>query len=341
MKTIRLIPAIALVLALAGCASSPQQVTPAQSSPEELVAKGENAIERGQLDNALSHYLQALEQKPGDPDILMVIGEIQTKLGNTDYALKAFTDVLEKQPDNVEALTSLGLHKLNAGENEQALIYLNKAADLDQLRLLTQSSQVVVGESAPLQPLDETSPLRCYNALGILKDLGGEYSDAREYYRLVLARAPSAANVLTNIGYSYYLDGNLRQAEINLRQAVQKQPDFKRAWNNLGLVYARMKHYKRALVALKQVMPEADALNDLGYFAMLEGRYGDAQELFWKAIDASPTYFAKAQDNLEKLRELQGKATAGANHYRPVSLLLEAKYKAEISAEPIDSTPKK
>ncbi|BDY05952.1 tetratricopeptide repeat protein [Ferrimonas sp. YFM] len=341
MKRITLIPAIALALTLAGCATAPNKETAPQANPAELVAKAEKAVKRGQLDNALSHYLQALEQKPGDPAILMEIGAIQTQLGHTEYALKAFTDVLEQQPDNVEALTSLGLHKLNVGENEQALIYLNKAADLDQLRLLTQSAQVVVGEDAPLQPLDESSPLRCYNALGILKDLSGEYGQARDYYRLVLARAPSAANVLTNIGYSYYLDGNLRQAEIHLRQAVQKQPDFKRAWNNLGLVYARMKHYKRALVALKQVMPEADALNDLGYFAMLEGRYGDAQELFWKAIDASPIYFAKAQDNLEKLRELQGKATAGANHYRPVSLLLEAKYKAEISAEPIDSTSNK
>ncbi|WP_051216286.1 tetratricopeptide repeat protein [Ferrimonas futtsuensis] len=338
MKRITLITAIALALTLAGCATAPKQTTPPQANPAELVAKAEKAVKRGQLDNALSHYLQALEQKPGDPAILMEIGEIQTQLGHTEYALKAFTDVLEKQPDNVEALTSLGLHKLNMGENEQALIYLNKAADLDQLRLLTQTSLVVVGETAPLQPLDENSPLRCYNALGILKDLSGDYADAREYYRLVLNRAPSAANVLTNLGYSYYLDGNLRQAEIHLRQAVQKQPDFKRAWNNLGLVYARMKHYKRALVALKQVMPEADALNDLGYFAMLEGRYGDAQELFWKAIDASPIYFAKAQDNLEKLRELQGKATAGANHYRPVNLLLEAEYKAKISAEPISSS---
>ncbi|WP_169307033.1 tetratricopeptide repeat protein [Ferrimonas sediminicola] len=340
MTAIRLIPALALSLILTGCASAPNPEPPAQESSAQLVTKAQAAVQRRQLDDALAYYLKALEQTPGDAEILMQIGEVQTQLGHSDYALMAFTDVLTQQPDNVQALTSLGLHKLSAGDNPQALIYLQKAADLDQMRLLTLSQQVIVGDSTPLHPLDDTSPLRCYNALGILKDLGGNYPEAREYYRLVLDRAPDAANVLTNIGYSYYLDGNLRQAEINLRQAVQKQPDFKRAWNNLGLVYARMKHYKRALVALKRVMPEADALNDLGYFAMLEGRYQDAQELFWRAIDASPTYFAKAQDNLEKLSELQGKATAATHHYRPVSLLMEANYKAEISADQAPSPTK-
>ncbi|SDK00663.1 Flp pilus assembly protein TadD, contains TPR repeats [Ferrimonas sediminum] len=324
---------VMLALQLGGCASTPE--TPAFQPPDinSLLSQAQAAQQRRQYDVALKHYLEALEQQPENADILFHIGQVQTQLGNSEYALHAFQDVLKQEPDNIEALTALALHKLKAGENRQARTYLTKAKNLDQQRLLSASHQVLVGDGneQPLQPLDKTSPLRCYNALGILHDLSGEYPQAREMYQLVLDRAPGAANVLTNLGYSYYLDGNLRQAEIHLRQAVQKQPDFKRAWTNLGLVYARMKHYKRALVSLKQVMPEADALNDLGYFAMLEGRYADAKELFWRAIDASPTYFAKAQDNLEKLQELQGKSITAHSSYRPLPLLMEANYKAEVS----------
>lgn len=334
----RILFVLLATLGLSGCASSSKTEVPEIQRPSvaTLMQQGQQAEKLKQYEMALKNYIEALEQQPQSADILYRIGEVQSQLGNTGYALKALQDALTTEPDHINAMTSLALINLTLGDNEQAKRYLTKALDLDQQRLAQLNQTVIVGEKPELQTLDADSPLPGYNAMGILNDLDGNYEAARQYYELVLQQQPGNAPALTNLGYSYYLDGNLKQAEIKLRLATQKQPDFKRAWHNLGLVYVRMNHYKRALVALKRVMPEPDALNDLGYFAMLEGRYAQAQELFLKAIDSSPTYFAKAQDNLEKLQELQGKLATASSHQ---SVLSFPSKEAQIKAEMLRAAP--
>jgi Flp pilus assembly protein TadD len=112
----------------------------------------------------------------------------------------------------------------------------------------------------------------------------------------------NSANVLSNIGYSYYLTGELTAAESYFRKAISADSQFKRAWTNLGLVYVRKGQYSRAVKTFKQVMKEFEAYNDLGYFLMLDGRLEEAEYFFQKAIDMSPSYFEKAYSNLEQVQ---------------------------------------
>ncbi len=89
-------------------------------------------------------------------------------------------------------------------------------------------------------------------------------------------------------------------AEHYLKQAVKEDPSFNRGWSNLGLVYVKKGQYLRALSTLEHIMSPADALNDLGYFLMLEGQYEQAIAFFKQAIDRSPSYFDQAQKNLKR-----------------------------------------
>ncbi len=91
-------------------------------------------------------------------------------------------------------------------------------------------------------------------------------------------------------------------AEKYLRQAIRADSNFDRAWTNLGLVYVRKGLHKRALATFEHSMSPADALNDLGYFLMLEGQYEKAIGLFERAIDTSSSYFEQAQKNLRRAK---------------------------------------
>ena len=109
----------------------------------------------------------------------------------------------------------------------------------------------------------------------------------------------------TNLGFSYYLQGEYPQAERAMLRAVNQEPEYERAWSNLGLLYYRWGRNSEALMALRKVMSQAEALNDLGYIALMEGEYEAAQSLFQRAIDASPRYYPKAVDNLNQAKSMQ------------------------------------
>ncbi|MBY5980661.1 tetratricopeptide repeat protein [Ferrimonas balearica] len=296
-----------LVLALVGCQSAPPVAT--GPNVEQLQKQAVSAQRMGQYNTALKAYLELLDAQPDNLEYLYQIGQIQAQLGKNDHAITAFQDVLKVQPDHLPAMTSLALLHMARGDNGQARTYLDKAIRLDQKRLYAEdtSIQVQLGESGtqPWHALDERSPLKAYQALGILRDLDADFDGAQALYRLVLTLQPSNAKALNNLGYSYYLAGDLIRAETYLRRATQRQPEFLRAWTNLGLVYVRQGQSERAFQAFRRVMPEADAYNDIGYFVMLEGQLKEAERLFIKAIDASPIYFATAQDNLRAVQQLQ------------------------------------
>ncbi len=318
-----------MLLVLSGCQSAP----PAPPGPNlaQLEQQALSAQRMGQHRAALRHYLELLEAEPGNVRYLYQIGQIQAQLGESGHAISAFHDVLKAQPDHIGAMTSLALVHLSLGDNVQARTYLDKSIRLDQKRLYAADPaiQVQIGEEGtqPWHALDDDSPLQAYQALGILRDLNSDFDGAQALYRLVLTQAPHNAKALNNLGYSYYLAGDLIRAEMYLKQATQRQPDFQRAWTNLGLVYVRNGHTERAFQAFRRVMSEADAYNDIGYFAMLEGKLDDAEHLFMKAIDASPIYFATAQDNLRSVQQL--KLGSHLSDYREVQ---EAVYKARFQS---------
>ena len=111
-----------------------------------------------------------------------------------------------------------------------------------------------------------------------------------------------AATVLNNRGYSSYLAGNFEAAERDFRSALSADPGYEKAWQNLGLVYARRGEYRTAVATLTRVVEDHVAANDVGYIAMLSGDYPTAERLFAEAIRLSPRYYQAANENVAELR---------------------------------------
>lgn len=308
---------LVFLLILCGCAStneeaqiSPQpqrqdlykgqsQVTLGASAPmseQDALNRAIDAERAGNLDKALYAYIQALDFNQNNADTFYQIARINLAKGNQDIAFKAYNEALTIAPEHKLANAELGILEIDQRQYALARIHLEKTVLLDQQRLAEQKNAAA---NTGYIALDELSPLRVYNALGILEDLENYHQMARTYFLLVLAFQPQSSVIATNLGYSFYLVGDYEKSEVYLKQALRADPSFNRAWSNLGLVYIRQGLYRKALASFEQTMSKADALNDLGYFLMLEGKYEHAITMFKQAIDTSPTYFERAQKNLK------------------------------------------
>lgn len=98
-----------------------------------------------------------------------------------------------------------------------------------------------------------------HHRLGIMADMRQEYGTARDHYETALRQKPHDANLLSDFGYSNYLQGNTGQSERYLLQSLDLEPKHPQAIKNLGTLYASQNRYDDALAAFRRIRPEAEA----------------------------------------------------------------------------------
>ncbi|MCW8193492.1 tetratricopeptide repeat protein [Proteobacteria bacterium 005FR1] len=289
------------VLLLSGCASTPSSQSAGDefgmfydgnsdtayatafpvASAEEAYRNGDAALRSGDQDRALFEYIRGLrlQEKP-ELSVLYKIGSIHHGRGNHRLAALAYRWVLEEQELHVEAGTGMGMILLEQRQYDAAREHL----------------QLVVSSGR--------APWRAHNGLGIIADMHSEFEAAEEHYRNALQASPNSSTIFNNLGYSRYLAGDWDGAAAALQNALRINGNYERAWRNLGLVYARQKKYDRALEALERTSDAAEAHNDVGFVAMLEGDYVRALSFFEKAMRLSPAFYVVASENAENVRRM-------------------------------------
>ncbi|MBM7454236.1 Flp pilus assembly protein TadD [Oceanisphaera litoralis] len=320
--------ALMTVLLLSGCAATNQQHDGLSNinTPGAGAIQPTNATEAGMLiaqsqtsgnpDAMIYAYRQALEFKPfNKADIYLNIARLEQQRNNNSQAEAAYRLAMASDTKRLEFKESLALLLVDMKRHDEADTLLQEVISADRARLNAASADPVEldpADPAELEPTecvtDNQSPWRSYNGLGLLSDIREQGEQARQYYRCALKIQPGLAMLHTNLGFSYYLEGDYSQAERALTRAVNQDPQYRRAWSNLGLMYYRWGHKSEALAALRKNGTQAEALNDLGYIALMEGAHEEAAGLFQRAIDASPRYYPKAVANLN-----QAKAMTTAN----------------------------
>jgi tetratricopeptide (TPR) repeat protein len=74
----------------------------------------------------------------------------------------------------------------------------------------------------------------------------------------------------------------------------------------LGLAYANLEQYSKALQAFKQGGEMAQAYNNLGCIYLKKGMFEEAVHCFEKAIELEPGFYATANENLKKIKAAKG-----------------------------------
>ena len=127
----------------------------------------------------------------------------------------------------------------------------NTAAEQDQLDEAKLNYQKVLED----QPNHEIA----HHRLAIIADKQRDYHAAERHYLGALKSNQSNPDLLSDLGYSYFLQGRYRESEQSLRQALAAQPSHLRALNNLGLLYGTKGDYDQALAMFRRTGTEHEA----------------------------------------------------------------------------------
>jgi len=144
---------------------------------------------------------------------------------------------------------------------------------------------------------------RAWNAQGVLADFTQDWPKADESYSRAHQLAPNEARIINNQGWSMLLRGDWAGAIPYFEEAGRLDGKSERIANNLELA-------KTALAAdLPRLQPGetehdwAVRLNDAGVAAALLGEKQRAVAAFTQALDASPTWYGRASNNLKALSQ--------------------------------------
>ena len=249
------------------------------SSVDEALLKAEKATQEDKLDLAQLYHVEAYQLEPNNVILLKRMADFYTLIKNYGLAELSLTLMIKLQPNNLEVLEQYGLLQLKQRKYEQA-------------------------KSTLAQVIAKGQNWRSYNGLGIIADLQGDQQDAELYFNKADLLNPNSSELQNNLGFAYYSENKYKEAEAYYLKALAIEPDYKRALYNLALLQANLKNYDLAYSGFCKVSNNAEANNNVGYIAMLKGDYSIAKNYLLAAIQESPEFYKKANDNLSHLEKI-------------------------------------
>ena len=220
---------------LAGCNNSASRfdsagnITTASTTPSSL--------------EALAALGRKWEANPSDVNKGLAYANALESVGQTEQQLQVYAQLYQLNPDNTRIAGLYGRKLLASGHSAQALAPLERAA------------------AAP------DADWRIHSALGSAFDEQGLYQKARAEYQKALSRDPQNLSVLNNLGMSYALEGNLKEAEAMLRKAdaLPGSKDEPRVRQNLALVVGLQGRFEEASMLAREDLPPEQVEENMAY----------------------------------------------------------------------------
>ena len=226
---------LASAMILAGCNKTTGQLGPASS----LSTASTTPLS---LD-ALAELGDKWQANPRDASKGLAYANGLESLGQKDEALNVYQKLFEADPANAKVAGLYGRKMVSAGKADQAIPMLEDAekhGDTDW---------------------------RVMSALGTAYDQKGLYQKAREQYSKVLSSDPQNLAVMNNLAMSYALEGNLKQAEAELRaaDAFPRSKSEPRIRQNLALVIGLQGRFDEATTLAQQDLPPEQVQENMAY----------------------------------------------------------------------------
>ena len=230
-RLIASVGAVALALAIAGCASEPEKETTgsvASATPRtqaEWRKEAETLGERYRAD-------------PHNAEVAIQYAQALRGIGQRAQAVAVLEQASIQNPGNMPILGAYGRALADVGRNEQALDVLNRA-------------------HTPEQP-----DWRILSVQGAVLDQMGRHEEAQAHYSSALRIVPNEPSVLSNLGLSYALSKDLPKAEATLRLAAAQPGAEPKVRQNLALVVGLQGRFAEAeTIARGDLSPEEAAAN--------------------------------------------------------------------------------
>jgi len=256
-------------LGVGGCAHRNKQ------GPEELMQAADN------------HYEIAL-------------GSAQS--GSFDDAKKQLELAIEAVPDHGNAHYLLGLLALNEGrtiiefiEAEMCLTDASAEAQRERADELHRAAHASFAKAAAAYEPNDPGIGRAYNSMAVISLYFHDYDRAEVELEAALASRfyTEKYSALSNLGWTYYEQGDLVRAMTELRQAVLMNPDYCVGRYRLAQVYLDYEMTEEALEEAERVIgdercPIQDAHRVAGIARMRLGFVDGASEAFSSCLEIAP-----------------------------------------------------
>ncbi len=250
-------------------------------------------FDRGQYDEAIAQFQEALEIKPDYAEARYNLGVALARRGQYDEAIPHFKKALEIKPDYADAYLNLGVAVCSQGHVAEAIAYYQKALEL--------------------KPNDAAA----YNDLGSALVMCGRGDEAIAHFHKALEIEPDYADARYNLGVALARRGQYDEAIIHFKKALEIKPNYADAYLNLGAAVCSQGHVAEAIAydqkALELKPDDAEIPNNLASALAMCGRFDEAIAHFQEALELKPDY-ADARNNLRiawSQREEILKALAG------------------------------
>ena len=236
-----------------------------QDPPQDQLQSLINLFSNGQLQQALNHASQLLQQFPQSAVLYNISAVVNAGLGLTDAAIEKYKRAIEIKPDYAAAFNNMGTTLKDQGKPDSAIKAFNKALAIkpnyaDALYNLGNTLQeqgkpeeaiIAYNKSLIIKPQD----IETYNRIGTsLKDQGN-LDGAIEAFRKALSIAPNHAKAHYNMGNALQEQGKPEEAIESYIKALTLKPDYAKAYNNMGNAFQAQGKFEEAIKCF-------DKLND-------------------------------------------------------------------------------
>ncbi len=252
-------------------------------------ALGGALLKKGQIDEAISQYQEAILLIPGYAEAHYNLGNALGRQGQIDEAISQFQEAIRLKPDYAEAYNNLGIALGRQGQIDEAIRQFREA-----IRLKPDYADA-------------------HNNLGTALGRQGQIDEAISQYREAIRLKPDYADAHNNLGIALGRKGQTDEAINQFQEAIRLKPDYADAHYNLGAALAVNGQIEEAINQFREVIrlrPDyAEAHNNLGTALGRKGQTDEAISQFQEAIRLRPDY-AEAHNNLARALRMKN-APAG------------------------------
>ncbi|MBC6480345.1 MAG: tetratricopeptide repeat protein [Hormoscilla sp. GM7CHS1pb] len=254
------------------------------------------------------HYFQeaqlkvqeAIALEPENAEAHNHLGFILENQGKLAEAEAAVREALRLKPDFADAHKHLGFLLGNQGKLAEAAAAAKVALKLNPKDAQTRRNLSIIqkyqnspGQKMPVASLGKPS-----------KPVSQKLKDASDY---------------NSLGFTFWKQGQLVEAEVIVREALRLQPDYSEAYNTLGAILFSLGKLAEAEKAARKVIASQpdrpEPYTNLGAILHNQGRLPESEAALKQAIALKPSY-AEAHKNLGVVLKNQGKLAEAEAAFR-------------------------
>jgi Flp pilus assembly protein TadD len=199
-------------------------------------------------------------ENPNDTDAAIAYARALRATEQRTQAVAVLEQASIRNPRSMPLLGAYGRALADTGQYQQALATLERAH------------------------VPDNPDWRILNVQGAVLDQIGRHSDAQGHYTSALKIVPDEPTVLSNLGLSYLLTKDLKNAEITLRRAVAQPNAGPKVRQNLALVVGLRGRFEEAEKIARSDLPENEAAANVNYLRQML-----AQQRDWKKMGRAYT----------------------------------------------------